>query len=92
MVDVNKILTPQILLVSVLAGWLNQEKQKILEYLREENRVLKVQLGGRLRLNDEQRRNVPKRSRGKTYHYLGTQQPSIGRALIRSESGKTPSS
>jgi hypothetical protein len=33
MVAVKKILTPQILLVSVLAGWLNQEQQKILEYL-----------------------------------------------------------
>ena len=27
-------------LVSLLAGWLNQEQQKILEYLQEENRVL----------------------------------------------------
>jgi hypothetical protein len=40
----------------------------------------------------EASRNVPKRSRGKTYHFLRTQQPSIGRALIRSESMKTPSS
>ena len=54
----NKLLTPQILLVSILAGWLNREQQKILEYLREENRVLTEQLGSRLRLTDEQRRRL----------------------------------
>jgi hypothetical protein len=37
---VNKLLTPQILLVSVLAGWLNREQQKILEYLRQVARDL----------------------------------------------------
>jgi len=58
MVAVNKILKPQILLVSVLAGWLNQEQQKMLEYLREENQILKEHLGGRLRLTDEQRRRL----------------------------------
>ena len=41
-----------------MAGWLNQEQQKILEYLQEENRVLKAQLGQRLRLSDEQRRRL----------------------------------
>ena len=44
--------------MSILAGWLNREQQKILEYLREENRVLKEQLGSRLRLTDEQRRRL----------------------------------
>ena len=39
-------------------GWLNQEQQKILEYLQEENRVLKAQLGQRLRLSDEERRRL----------------------------------
>ena len=41
--------SPQIFLVSLLAGWLNQEQQRVLDYLQEENRVLKEQLGGRLR-------------------------------------------
>ncbi len=58
MVPVNRFLTPQILLVSLLAGWLNREQQKILEYLQEENRVLTEQLDGRLRLTDEQRRRL----------------------------------
>ena len=53
----NRTVTPHILLVAALAGWLNREQQKVLEYLREENRVLKQQLGsrGRLRLSDDQR-------------------------------------
>ena len=51
----NPLVTPLIFLVSLLAGWLNREQQKILEYLREENRVLKEQLGGRLRLTPANR-------------------------------------
>ena len=58
MLAMSTFVSPLIFLVSLLAGWLNQEQQKILEYLREENRVLKEQLGGRLRLSDEQRRRL----------------------------------
>ena len=36
--------SPQIFLVSLLAGRLNQEQQRVLDYLQEENRVLKEQL------------------------------------------------
>jgi hypothetical protein len=36
-----------------LAGWLNQEQQKVIKYLKEENRVLREQLGTkRLRFTD----------------------------------------
>ncbi len=43
--------------VIVLAGWLNQRQQNVIEYLREENRVLREQLGDRrLRFTDDQRR------------------------------------
>jgi len=39
-------------LLVTLAGWVNRHKPEIIEYLREENRVLKVHLDGRrLRLN-----------------------------------------
>ena len=58
MLAMSTFVSPQILLVSLLAGWLNQEQQKVLEYLQEENRVLKAQLGQRLRLSDEQRRRL----------------------------------
>ena len=36
----------QILLVG-LAGWVNRQQLDVIEYLREENRVLKAQLHGR---------------------------------------------
>ena len=50
------VLQPWQLLVAAMAGWINQHQQAVVEYLREENRVLKEQLGGlRLRLTDAQR-------------------------------------
>ena len=58
MLAMSTFVSPQIFLVSLLAGWLNQEQQKILEYLQEENRVLKVQRGQRLCLSDEQCRRL----------------------------------
>jgi hypothetical protein len=51
------------LLIS-LAGWLNQQQQDALEYLQEENRVLREQLGGkRLRFSDDQRRRSAVRAK-----------------------------
>jgi hypothetical protein len=48
----------QFVLVAV-AGWMNQGQQLAIEYLREENRVLREQLGDRrLRFNDDQRRSI----------------------------------
>jgi transposase InsO family protein len=49
-------LQPFHLLVIALAGWLNRQQQAVIDYLIEENRVLKDQLEGqRLRFTDEQR-------------------------------------
>jgi transposase InsO family protein len=43
---------------------MNQRQQFALDYLREENRVLKEQLGGRrLRLNDDQRRRLASKAK-----------------------------
>jgi putative transposase len=43
-------------LATVLAGWANQHQQDAVEYLREENRVLREQLGNqRIRFTDDQR-------------------------------------
>ena len=48
-----------------LAGWMNGQQQHAIEYLREENRVLREQLGSqRLRLNNEQRRRLAARAKG----------------------------
>jgi hypothetical protein len=47
------------LLVVSIAGWLNRQQRDAIDYLREENRVLREQLGGkRLRLNDDRRRRL----------------------------------
>jgi transposase InsO family protein len=54
----------QFLLVAV-AGWMNRHQQQTIDYLREENRVLREQLGGRrLRFNDDQRRRLAARAKG----------------------------
>jgi putative transposase len=53
----------QVLLVT-LAGWVNRHQQHVIEYLVDENRVLKGQLEGhRLRLTDDQRRRLAARGR-----------------------------
>jgi putative transposase len=50
------VIQPFHLLVIALAGWLNRHQQAVIDYLIEENRVLKDQLKGqRLRFTDEQR-------------------------------------
>lgn len=47
------------LLLLTVSGWVNRHQQEVLEYLVEENRVLKQQLKGRrLRLTDDQRRRL----------------------------------
>ena len=58
------VLQPWQILVAALAGWIGQQQDAVIEYLREENRVLKQQLGGRrLRLTDNQRRRLAVRGK-----------------------------
>ena len=46
-------------LLLVFSGWVNRQQQRAIDYLLEENRVLREQLGGRrLRLTDAQRRRL----------------------------------
>jgi len=61
----QRMLDPfQFVLVAV-AGWMNQRQQQTIEYLREENRVLREQLGDRrVRFNDDQRRRLAVRAKG----------------------------
>jgi hypothetical protein len=60
----------RLLLIS-LAGWLNQRQQDGIEYLQEENRVLREQLGGkRLRFNDDQRRRLAIRAKKLSWRLL----------------------
>ena len=66
----QSVLDPfRFLLISV-AGWMNQQQKSPIDYLREENRILREQLGGkRLRLNDDQRRRLA--VQGETGWYIG---------------------
>jgi putative transposase len=61
----EKALNPFEFVVIALAGWMNQRQQNVIEYLSEENRVLREQLGDRrLRFNDDQRRRLAVRAKG----------------------------
>ena len=52
-------LHPGQLLLFARAGWINRQQQGAIDDLREENRVLREQLGRkRLRLTDDQRRRL----------------------------------
>src|SRR5581483_627518 len=64
-VSSTKILDPFRFLMISLAGWMNQRQLHVIDYLREENRVLREQLGSRrLRLNDDQRRRLASKAKG----------------------------
>jgi hypothetical protein len=46
-------------LLMMLAGWMNRQQQEMIEYLKEENKILREKLGKkRLLLNDDQRRRL----------------------------------
>ena len=53
-------------------GWVSREQQRAIEYLIEENRVLKEQLGNkRLRLTDDQRRRLAEKGKQLGRQLLG---------------------
>ena len=55
----RSVLDPFQFVVIAIAGWMNQHQQQVVEYLLEENRVLREQIGGRrMRFNDDQRRRL----------------------------------
>ena len=55
--------TPLQVLLVTLAGWINRHQQCVIEYLMAENRVLKGQLTGRVRLTDDERRCLAPKGR-----------------------------
>jgi putative transposase len=66
------ILDPFRFVLIAVAGWMNQRQVHVIEYLREENRVLREQLGDRrLRFSDDQRRRLAAKAKG------------LGRKLLR---------
>src|SRR5215470_16697226 len=67
-----KALDPFRFVLITVAGWINQRQLQVIEYLREENRVLREQLGERrLRFSDGQRRRLAAKAKG------------LGRKLLR---------
>ena len=63
-------------LVLTVAGWVNRHQDDLIDYLREENRVLREQLGPRpLRLTDAQRRRLAVRGK------------KLGRRVLRQVAG-----
>jgi putative transposase len=51
-------------LLLVLIGWANRRQLQVLDYLKEENRVLREQLRGcRLQLTDDQRRRLARKGK-----------------------------
>jgi putative transposase len=60
-----RVLDPFRFVLIAVAGWMNQQQLQVIEYLREENRVLREQLGGRrLRFTDNQRRRLAAKAKG----------------------------
>src|SRR5215467_9488503 len=65
MIRLNSVLDPFRFVLISIAGWMNQQQQQAIDYLREENRVLREQIGGRrLRFTDDQRRRLAARAKG----------------------------
>jgi putative transposase len=55
-----------------LAGWINQQQRNVIDYLQEENRALREQLGpGRLRFTDDQRRRLAAKAKALGRRVLG---------------------
>jgi len=68
----TKSVDPFRFLLIAVSGWMNQQQLQLIQYLREENRVLREQLGPkRLRFNDDQRRRLAAKAKG------------VGRKLLR---------
>jgi putative transposase len=54
----QRVLDPFRFVLIAVAGWTNQRQLQMIDYLREEHRVLREQLGGRRVLNHDQRRRL----------------------------------
>jgi len=60
-----RVLDPIQFVIIALVGWMNNRQLQMIEYLREENRVLREQLGSRrVRFNDNQRRRLAAKAKG----------------------------
>lgn len=59
----SSLFPPLHLLLMMFAGWVNRHQLDVIEYLQEENRVLKERLGGRrIRFTDVERRRLARKA------------------------------
>jgi putative transposase len=66
-----QVLDPFRFVLIALAGWMNRRQYQVIDYLREENQVLREQLGGRrLRFNDDQRRRLAAKAKALGHRLL----------------------
>src|SRR5215471_10220165 len=73
-----RVLDPFRFVLIAVAGWMNQWEYQIIDYLREENRVLREQLGPRrLRFNDDQRRRLAVKAKGLTRRLVEEMSPMV---------------
>ena len=76
-------LDPFRLLLISLAGWLNQRQQDVIDYLQEENRILREQLGDkRRRFNDDQRRQLAVQAKKRGWRRLQEVTPMVTPATL----------
>jgi len=76
----SSLLQPLHLLLMMFAGWVNRHQLDLIDYLQEENRLLKERLGGRrVRFTDAERRRLARKA-----HVLGR------KALSRLDTLVTP--
>jgi transposase InsO family protein len=59
----SSLIPPLQFLLMMFAGWVNRHQLDVIEYLQEENRVLKERLGGRrIRFTDAERRRLARKA------------------------------
>src|SRR5216684_1184118 len=59
----SSLLQPLHLLLMMFAGWVNRHQLDVIDYLQEENRVLKERLGGkRIQFTDAERRRLARKA------------------------------
>ena len=59
----SAVIQPLQLLLMIFAAWLNHRQIDLIEYLKEENRILKERLGDqRIRFTDTERRRLARRA------------------------------
>jgi hypothetical protein len=59
----SSLLQPIHLLLMMFAGWVNRHQLDVIDYLQDENRVLKERLGGhRIRFTEAERRRLARKA------------------------------